>query len=303
MDRIIEISSDDRHLAIARGMMEIRSDGSVVGRVPLDDIGALICSAHGLTYSNNLIAKLAERSVPVVLCGPNHMPVAYLMAADSHHLQSRRVMAQADAATALKNRLWKQLVQAKIEAQAAVLQTTGKSHIPVGSMIRHVKSGDPDNIEAQAAQRYWQLMFGGDFRRNRFGDGPNALLNYGYAILRAATARAVIAAGLHPSLGLHHRSGANPMNLVDDLIEPFRPIVDLLVWRIAHDADDDADIEVTPDRKRHLATITAHDLPTDAGASPVMQCLHRLAGSLAQCYLGEADSLVLPLAPLPLELG
>ncbi|PTB87641.1 type II CRISPR-associated endonuclease Cas1 [Pseudidiomarina aestuarii] len=300
MDRIIEIASDDRHLAIARGSMEIRSGNEIIGRVPLDDIGALICSAHGLTYSNNLIAKLAERSVPVVLCGPNHMPIAYLMAADSHHQQSRRVMAQADAAKSLKNRLWKQLVQAKIEAQAAVLQITGKPHVPVGSLIRHVKSGDPENIEAQAAQRYWQLMFGNDFRRNRFGDGPNGLLNYGYAVLRAATARAVIAAGLHPSLGLHHRSGANPMNLVDDLIEPFRPITDLIVYRLCID---DPETEVDSETKRILATITSHDLPTDAGASPVMQCLHRLAGSLAQCYLGEAENLTLPLAPLPLELG
>jgi CRISPR-associated protein Cas1 len=300
MDRIIEIASDDRHLAIARGSMEIRSGNDVVGRVPLDDIGALICSAHGLTYSNNLIAKLAERSVPVVLCGPNHMPIGYLMAANAHHQQSKRIMAQADASRALKNRLWKQLVQTKIEAQAAVLETLGKPHVPVGSLIRHVKSGDPENIEGQAAQRYWQLMFGNEFRRDRFGSGPNAALNYGYAVLRAATARATIAAGLHPSLGLHHRSGANPMNLVDDLIEPFRPIVDLIVFRLWVD---DNDIELQGDTKRLLATVTAHDLPTDAGASPVMQCLHRLAGSLAQCYLGGTQSLSLPLAPLPLELG
>ncbi|WP_412776067.1 type II CRISPR-associated endonuclease Cas1 [Thalassospira lucentensis] len=300
MDRIIEIASDDRHLAIARGSMEIHSGNDVIGRVPLDDIGALICSAHGLTYSNNLIAKLAERSVPVVLCGPNHMPIGYLMAANAHHQQSKRIMAQADASRALKNRLWKQLVQTKIEAQAAVLETLGKPHIPVGSLIRKVKSGDPENIEGQAAQRYWQLMFGTDFRRDRFGSGPNAALNYGYAVLRAATARATLAAGLHPSLGLHHRSGANPMNLVDDLIEPFRPIVDLIVFRLWAE---DNDIELQSDTKRQLATVTAHDLPTDAGASPVMQCLHRLAGSLAQCYLGESQTLALPLAPLPLELG
>ncbi|WP_211274864.1 type II CRISPR-associated endonuclease Cas1 [Thalassospira alkalitolerans] len=303
MDRIIEIASDDRHLAVARGSMEIRSGNDVIGRVPLDDIGALICSAHGLTYSNNLIAKLAERSVPVVLCGPNHMPIGYLMAANAHHQQSKRIMAQADASKSMKNRLWKQLVQAKIEAQAAVLQTLGKPHVPVGSLIRQVKSGDPDNIEAQAAQRYWQLMFGNDFRRDRFGSGPNAMLNYGYAVLRAATARATLAAGLHPSLGLHHRSTVNPMNLVDDLIEPFRPIVDLIVFRHCAHHTDDADFDLDSDTKRLMATITAHDLPTDAGASPVMQCLHRLAGSLAQCYLGDIEKLTLPLAPLPLELG
>ncbi|MFI0376978.1 MAG: type II CRISPR-associated endonuclease Cas1, partial [Candidatus Thiodiazotropha sp.] len=153
-----------------------------------------------------------------------------------------------------------------------------------------------ENVEAQGARRYWHLLFGGDFRRDRNGGDHNRLLNYGYTILRSAVARSVIAAGLHPSLGLHHHNSYNAMRLVDDLMEPFRPLVDLRVHALVQAERLDLD----PDGKGKLAHLLFHDLETDAGTTPVISCLHRLAVSLAQHYLGERRSLDLPLLkPLP----
>ncbi|MGB6087498.1 type II CRISPR-associated endonuclease Cas1, partial [Parvibaculum sp.] len=230
--RVVEIAADDRHLAVSRGFLTVSSKGEEVGRVPLDDIGVLLAHAHGLTYSNNLMVELAQRGAAVVLCGPNHMPVAWLWPMDGHHVQSLRMRQQLEAGAPLRKRLWQALVRAKIEQQRAVLERLGKPDGAFDLLARKVKSGDPENIEAQAARRYWPLLMGDDFRRDRRSDGANAMLNYGYTVLRAGVARAVTSAGLHPSVGLHHSNRNNPMCLVDDLMEPFRPIVDYMVSRL-----------------------------------------------------------------------
>ena len=171
------------------------------------------------------------------------------------------------------------------EDKAAALEAAGAPTAPLQALVGKVKSGDPENIEGQGARRYWGLLFGPEFRRDQDGDGVNALLNYGYTILRSATARAVVAAGLHPSIGLHHSNDANAMRLVDDLMEPFRPMADLKVWQL-HQA---AESHVTPDTKRALVRVLYDDMPTAAGVTPVMVCMQRLATSLAQVYLAEAQ--------------
>ena len=161
-----------------------------------------------------------------------------------------------------------------------------------------MKSGDPDNLEAQGARRYWQLLFGEGFRRDQNDGGRNALLNYGYTVLRAATARPVIAAGLHPGIGLHHSHDNNAMRLVDDVMEPFRPMIDLKVWQLWRNEEHD----VTPETKRALVRTLYDDMQSEAGATPVMVCMQKLATSLAQVYLGQRDKLDLPLPGLPLAL-
>lgn len=195
--------------------------------------------------------------------------------------------------------MWAAVVKCKLEQQAAALEAAGAPTAPLQALVGKVKSGDPENIEGQGARRYWGLLFGPEFRRDQDGDGINALLNYGYTILRSATARAVVAAGLHPSIGLHHSNDANAMRLVDDLMEPFRPMVDLKVWQL-HQA---AESHVTPDTKRALVRVLYDDMPTAAGVTPVMVCMQRLATSLAQVYLGERTKLDLPLPSLPLSLA
>lgn len=295
---VIEVAEDGRHLSLDRGFMVVSTRGAEIGRVPLDDIAVLIGTAHGLTYSNNLLLALLERECAVVLCGRNFSPAAILWPIDGHHVQAQRMRAQADATDAFKNRLWQAIARAKVRNQGAVLEALGQ---PAGAFVelaRKLRSGDPDNIEAQAARRYWPLLFGPDFRRDSDEPGLNGLLNYGYAVLRGGAARAVAAAGLHPTLGLKHSNRSNPMCLVDDLLEPFRPLVDLLVRRLAADGC----LAVDRDAKRALAGILTQDLRTEAGVTPLATCLFRLASSLAQMLLGERQVLDLPLSPLPLDL-
>jgi len=296
--RVVEIASDDRHLAVSRGFLTVSHDKEEVARVPLDDIGVLLCHAHGLTYSNNLMIELAERGACVVLCGPNHMPVAWLWPLAGHHVQSLRMRQQLEAGTPLRKRLWQVIVKAKIEQQRAVLKRLGKPEGAFDLLVRKVKSGDPENIEAQAARRYWPLLMGETFRRDRDASGVNSMLNYGYTILRAGVARAVTAAGLHPSLGLHHSNRNNPMCLVDDLMEPFRPIVDYTVSRLQTTGATD----VTPETKSVLAQVLAFDMATEQGTTPVSTCVERLAFSLAQSFESGTPTLTLPRTLLPLEI-
>jgi CRISPR-associated protein Cas1 len=294
--RVVEVASDGRHLAVDRGFLTVAEKGAEIGRIPLDDLAAVVANAHGLTYSNNLMVTLAARGVPVILCGPHHRPAAVVWPVDGHHAQAGRMSDQAQASAPLKKRLWQQIVQAKILAQGATLAAVGAEAGGFRLLARKVRAGDPKNVEAEAARRYWPLLFGQEFRRDTDGDGLNGLLNYGYAILRAATARAVMAAGLHPSLGLMHANRGNALVLVDDLMEPFRPLVDREVHRLKGEGI----TEVTSEAKSALARLMVIDLPTEEGLSPLMTCLDRLTNSLAKAYAGDGDKLVLPRASLPL---
>ena len=299
--RIVEIADDRRHLFAHRGFMVVRNsgDGKELGQVPLDDIAAVIANANGLTYTNNLLIALAERGTPFVLCGANHNAAGMLLTLDGHHVQAKRIEAQINTHLPLKKRLWAAIIKSKLEQQASVLEAVGAPTAPLSALARKVKSGDPENFEAQGARRYWGLLMGKEFKRDLNGSHANAQLNYGYTILRSAMARAVVAAGLHPSIGLHHSNDANSMRLVDDLMEPFRPMIDLKVWQLRRANEK----EVTPDSKRALVNVLYEDMQTSVGVTPVMTCMQRLATSLAQVYLNERDKLELPLAGLPLALA
>ncbi len=299
LGRIVEIAQDQRYLYVERGFMVVQAtagEREVLGRVPLDDILALIVHGHGCIYSNNLLVALAQRNAPFVLCNAQHLPVGMLLPTDANGLQAQRIAAQIKASLPLQKRLWASLVKAKIAQQAATLAATGGNAQPLLAMLPKVKSGDPANMEAQAARYYWQRLLGTGFRRDQNAGGINALLNYGYTIARSAVARATLAAGLHPSLGLHHSNAGNPMRLVDDLIEPFRPLVDYVVWQIlqTHQAALEPNIELTPERKRLLALWLTADMPSPQGRSPVSVAMQGLATSLAQIYVGEKTELDLP---------
>ena len=300
--RIVEVADDRRHLFMHRGFMVVQDtegERKELGQVPLDDIAAVIANAHGLSYTNNLLVALSERGAPFVLCAANHNAVGMLLPIEGNFEQSKRIEAQIAASLPTHKRLWAAVVRAKLEQQAAALEAAGAPTAPLSALVGKVKSGDPDNIEAQGARRYWGLLLGDGFRRDQDGGGTNALLNYGYTVLRATTARAVIAAGLHPSIGLHHSNDNNAMRLVDDLMEPFRPVIDLKVWQLVRNQEE----HVTPDTKRALVRTLYDDMQTDMGATPVMVCVQKLATSLAQVYLGERDKLDLPLPGLPLALA
>ncbi len=293
--RVIEVASEGRHLARSRGLMTVSRNGVEDGRIPLDDIGVLLCNARGLTYSNDLMTELAHRGAAVVLCGDNYLPVAWLWPLEGHHVQALRMRRQMEASLPLRKRLWQTVVKAKIAQQGIVLELLGVLGGRLDDLIPRVKSGDPDNVEAQAARRYWPQIFGPSFRRDRFGPMPNPLLNYGYTVLRAAAARAIVSAGMHPSLGIHHSNRANSMCLVDDLMEPFRPMVDYTVAGLVFHQRENMSIEV----RRDLAAVLVMDLVTERGTTPLQTCLERAAQSLAQSFETGKPALILPERPHP----
>ena len=288
--RIVEIAGEGRYLSLDRGFLVVAHKGKEIGRTPIDDVSALIGNAHGLSYSNNLLVALAERGAPFVLCGAQHRPVGILWPVETHHRQAARMDAQIRAAAPFRKRLWKLIVQSKIGMQAAVIGLYGGSEQPLRRMVGKVRSGDPSNVEGQAARTYWTMLFGKDFRRDFDAEDHNALLNYGYAILRAIVARQLMAAGLHPGIPLHHANEGNPMRLVDDLMEPFRPLVDAWVRRLIEAGT----TEVDAHSKRALALLGVRNLHTEHGVSPVAIVVQRLVQSLAQAYEGPKRPLALP---------
>ena len=190
-------------------------------------------------------------------------------------------------------------IRGKIEAQATVLRTFMLNGDDLHSMSKRVKSGDTENVEAQAARRYWQRLMGGDFRRDRAANDANAALNYGYTVLRAAIARSVLAAGLHPSLSLHHQSRGDALRLADDLMEPYRPWVDFRVRKLM-DRQDNNVASLSPEIKANLASVLQMDFSGPLGASPMQSCMDRMAQSLAQVFTGEMREMEMPGVPLPL---
>lgn len=298
MDRIVDIATDGRHLSLYRGFLIVEEGQREVGRVALDDIRAVIVHAHGTTWSTNIVAALAERGAPIVFCGRNHSPVAVTLPIEGHHAQNARFRVQWNASTPLMKQLWRRIVSAKIAMQGSLLAargTTGAEAFP--AMARRVKSGDTENLEAQAARRYWPLLMGPDFRRDRGSPGANALLNYGYTVMRAAVARAVVAAGLHPTIGINHANRGNALALADDLIEPFRPLVDALVAAAAARGIDTLD----PVLKRHFARLIAFDLRIGGETSPVSLAAVRLAQSVVRAFETGRPTLHLFEPPTPIE--
>src|SRR6218665_2022659 len=299
MQRVVDLSSDGLHVAVHRGFLTVSKDREEVGRVALDDIGGVIAHAHGLTWSNTVFTRLSERAVPVVLCAANHAPVACIWPLEGNHLQGARLNAQVDASRPLGKRLWRNVIVAKILMQGAVLSSVGQEAGAFNMLARKVRSGDPDNVEAQAARRYWQALMGSDFRRDQDGGGTNGLLNYGYTVLRATISRAICAAGLHPTIGLHHSNRANAFALADDLMEPYRPIVDRAVFNLVQDGVTD----VSPAAKTALAALMALDLPAPHGLSPLHVHATRLCQQLSSLFAGQGEAFDLPTPLDPLAMA
>jgi len=299
LDQIIDIATDGRHLSRDRGFLKVEEDGIEVGRVPLDQITAVIVHAHGVTWTNSLLVELADRGAMLVLCAANHQPRALLWPLEGHHAQGARMRAQWSAKAPMLKQAWKQVVCAKVRMQAATLAAFGQSAARLEQLSRQIKSGDSSNIEAQAARHYWPLLMGADFRRNPDIPDINALLNYGYTVLRAATSRAIVTAGLHPTIGLHHSNRGNAFALADDLMEPFRPLVDATAYNIARTEG----TEVTPGAKQALVRLIALDLPLGGVTSPLSTAMGKLATSLALSFENGRLDLALPLPPDPLTFA
>ncbi len=300
-NRIIEISDPLVSLSMSRGFMLVKIDGLEKSRIAIKDIGILILNGTGASITTNLLNSMLEAGVMVVVLGSNYSPSGIFYPTDPHHLHKQKISLQISSSKPLEKRLWQQVVKAKILNQAAILSHfNGEDEKQLLELAKKVTSGDKENHEAQAARKYWQRLFGSNFRRNFEESGINSMLNYGYAILRSATARAIFASGLHPAIGIHHSNQENAFCLVDDLMEPFRPIVDFTVKKIS---EENPQIEeLNPEIKRSLTKILNLDLSTSAGTTPINNCLTRLCQSFVRSLESGEANLDFPLSPLPTEL-
>ncbi len=262
---------------------------------PVEDIGAVVIESGQVTLSSHLISALLENKAALIICDEKHMPSGLMLPLEGNTLQSERFEAQISASLPLKKQLWQQTVSMKIKNQGAVLKRANSMEI--GNMLAwasQVRSGDPDNLEGRAAAYYWKNLFGEDygFVRGHEGDGPNVLLDYGYAILRAIIARSLVASGLMPTLGIHHSNRYNAYCLADDMMEPYRPSVDLMVLDIMRKHQ--LPPEISNETKRHLLSIPVIDVRMGKLSRPLMVAASMTTASLAKCYLGTTRKLLYP---------
>lgn len=298
--RTIEISGANTRLTLKHGQLNVWRDEERIGKAPVEDIGVLIVDTPTASYTHGTLTALAKAGGVAVLCGNDHHPVSMVLPVQANSLQSLRTAQQARAAKPLCKQLWRQLIQAKLRAQA---QTCPNPDIArrLREYAKRVRSGDPDNLEAQGARAYWGIWLPGQtFRRRREGDPPNNLLNYGYMALRAAVARAICGAGLHPSLGLNHSNRFNAFCLADDLTEPFRAIVD---WRVRDLFLNEGMDEINKESKRTLLGLLTHTCRLDENTGPLLVMLERMAASLVRCYAGESRNLNIPIPIFDKDCG
>lgn len=259
--------------------------------IPIEDIGIVILDHYRLTLTSNLLNKLLGNNVAVITCDAQHLPLGMFLNLNGHTLQQEHFAHQIGVTTAKKDRLWKQVIQAKIANQATLLERQGIPVLNMQRWVKQVKNGDPENLEARAAGYYWKYLFGNiSFVRERFGAAPNGLLNYGYAILRGVVARALIGSGLLPTLGMHHHNKYNAYCLADDMMEPYRPFVDEVVLQMVQNGI----TELNTESKQVLLQIPVLDVRINQQRSPLMIAVQQTTASLQQSYGGSRKTLKLP---------
>lgn len=270
--------------------MVVEQEKTEVERVPIEDIGVLILSNPAITISSSLISSCQENNCIIVFCDSKHLPVSVLLPLSGNSTHSKILNMQTSVKKPVKKRLWQKIIVAKIEAQTKALLSCGKDASAIKLMKLRVKSGDPDNVEAQASRVYWPLLFGKEFRRDQKAEGINSLLNYGYALLRASVARALCGTGLHPALGIHHHNQYNPMCLADDLMEPFRPVIDRKVYSLWEEGV----IKIDKKTKSVLLTSLTEPLVFRDKKLPFMVALQHTAASLKKALAEGPKHLEVP---------
>ena len=261
---------------------------------PIEDLGIVVLDNQQITIGSALLSKLLENNVALISCNSAHLPTGLMLNLDGNTLQSQKFRAQLNASLPLKKQLWQQTVTTKISNQMAVLERLGRPTVYLQNLLGAVRSGDPDNQEAKAACYYWKQLFGTDsgFVRDRFGSPPNNLLNYGYAILRAIVARALVASGLLPTLGIFHRNQYNAYCLADDIMEAYRPWVDMLVFQLVRNRGHY--LELSPDMKKQFLELPVMDVMIDGVISPLMTAVSKTTASLVKCFEGTEKKIIYP---------
>jgi CRISPR-associated protein Cas1 len=280
--RIVDVSENGRFIAKHRGFITIKQGNEFCGEVPLDDIGILMISAFGATCTKEALVSLAEKGAVTVLCGSKGLPSALVLPVNANYEAPLRIRVQSQASQPLKKRLWQAIVTAKIKHQSNVLKFYNQQEKAkqISLYAKQVQSGDPQNREASAARIYWKALFGEEFSRDPDGEWPNGLLNYGYTLLRACAARAICAAGLNPIFGIHHENSINSFPLADDIMEPYRPLVDYYAKQIAVANFIGMDKTV----KQMISSFLWADLYLKGEKTPFYTAMERLAFSLVNSF-------------------
>ncbi len=277
--------------------------------VPVEDIGVIVLDSFRLTITQHLITKLLQNNVALITCDEKRMPIGLMLNLDGHHMQQELFANQLNASVPLKKQLWQQTIKAKIFNQYSLLKSIIEFDEPNSNDFENmlfwsksVRSGDPDNYEARAAAFYWGVIFSSsinEFKRGREEPFPNPLLNYGYAILRAVTARSLVASGMLPTFGIHHHNKYNAYALADDIMEPYRPFVDRIVRELViskySNFDKEEDWTLNTEIKKELLQIPAVDVMIDGEKSPLMIAMQRTTASLQHCFAGVSKEILYPL--------
>lgn len=292
-ERIIDLSDTKAYLSLRSEQLVINADAQNEVTVPLAELAAVILTSPRVTTTQPALAGVMRHGGSVIVCDEARQPAGMMLPLNANTTQTQRMMAQMRASVPTGKRLWKHIVREKVRAQAAALVAAGRGDGGLPALVGSVRSGDPSNIEGRAAQRYWPLLFDDpNFRRRREADDQNRLLNYGYAVLRAAVGRAICAAGLHPSIGIHHHGRTNPWCLADDLMEPYRPLIDSAVVELV--VEFGADCPLDGASKPRLASVLSGRLYSGGEARSAFDWIGRTGASLAQVFLGDAKQLFFP---------
>lgn len=284
---------NEAYLSTQQNQLVVRyPDRDEKKKVPIEDIGVILLDHYRLTMTSTLLNKLLGNNAAVITCDAQHLPLGLFLNLNGHSLQQEHFANQIAVTQAKKDRLWKQTIQAKIGNQAHLLAQQGVSTANMQRWVKKIKNGDPENLEAQAASYYWKHLFAEipSFKRERYGESPNVLLNYGYTILRGVVARALVGSGLLPTLGIHHHNQYNAYCLADDIMEPYRPFVDETALTLVRDGVG----ELTPESKQVLLKIPIRDVVINQQKSPLMLAVQQTTASLQQYYAGKLKTLKYP---------
>ena len=262
--------------------------------IPIEDIGVLVLDHPQITLSQALLSALIDSNVAVISCNDKHHPVGLFLPLAANSLQTERFRIQIAASEPLKKNLWSQTVAAKVENQAKLMERLGKDAKRLFALVPQIKSGDSENVEARAARVYWQSLLGeDDFVRERFGKAPNSQLNYCYAILRAAVARALVSSGMLPTFGIFHRNKYNAYCLADDIMEPYRPFCDEVVLPMYYKGEFNSE-ELNTEQKAKLLSVLTADVSIAGKKSPLLVAISRTTSSLYECFAGDRRKILYP---------
>ncbi len=266
---LLEVNTDNVHLSKSRGFIVQTDREGDKKKIAFDNVDCLLIYGYSISYSHNLITELCTRNIPVILCGKNFMPAGYVYSYPAGCTHNKRFLLQVEAGKVFYKQMWQTIVKAKIRSQASVLKLYNKKYNDLLTYANTVKSGDKSNAEAVAARKYWKRLFGKDFSRQYDQPGINACLNFGYAVLRACIVREIVAKGLIPEFGIHHCNTTNPYCLADDIIEPFRPFVDMVIKK-KFSMDDET---LTSKMKLELIKLMSYSVLLNDCRLPLKRCI------------------------------